>query len=358
MIGIREVTETLAKADVAPRRGGRSTRPSRQALTRYHTNYYTEAAPGFQRVLELYPGNTVAAELLKTSLAEAGRPRGRGDQAGGRRRHRETPLWPSRRRRPGCWFVRCRRRRRSCWSASPSAPSRPRPTAEQPGRLTNRRHPASAGPRPLRGAGSTRGPSQTVVVRAVRFPARDPPRRTGAGREGPDPVRSSHCTPMRHEAAGLGPPTASAATAASPSRRDAVNDRALIGQEVAGYYIEDIIGKGGMAVVYLALDPRLSRRVALKILNPVLERGRPVPPAVHPGVADGREHRPPQHHPDLRGRRRRRRHALHRDALRRRPRPAPASSTTAGRCRSARPTGSSPRWPPRWTPLTRTTDPP
>ncbi|WP_442937762.1 serine/threonine protein kinase [Nonomuraea sp. SBT364] len=49
-----------------------------------------------------------------------------------------------------------------------------------------------------------------------------------------------------------------------------MNDRALIGQEVAGYYIEDIVGKGGMAVVYLALDPRLSRRVALKILNPVL----------------------------------------------------------------------------------------
>ncbi|NUR93467.1 MAG: serine/threonine protein kinase [Nonomuraea sp.] len=49
-----------------------------------------------------------------------------------------------------------------------------------------------------------------------------------------------------------------------------VNDRSLIGQEVAGYYIEDIVGKGGMAVVYLALDPRLSRRVALKILNPVL----------------------------------------------------------------------------------------
>lgn len=49
-----------------------------------------------------------------------------------------------------------------------------------------------------------------------------------------------------------------------------VNDRSLVGQEVAGYYIEDIVGKGGMAVVYLALDPRLSRRVALKILNPIL----------------------------------------------------------------------------------------
>lgn len=49
-----------------------------------------------------------------------------------------------------------------------------------------------------------------------------------------------------------------------------VNERSLIGQEVAGYYVENIVGKGGMAVVYLALDPRLSRRVALKILNPVL----------------------------------------------------------------------------------------
>jgi|GEM_PF-5685746 len=49
-----------------------------------------------------------------------------------------------------------------------------------------------------------------------------------------------------------------------------MNDRALIGQEVAGYQVEDIIGKGGMAVVYLAIDPRLNRRVALKILNPLL----------------------------------------------------------------------------------------
>ncbi|MER5646926.1 serine/threonine-protein kinase [Streptosporangium sp. NPDC002524] len=49
-----------------------------------------------------------------------------------------------------------------------------------------------------------------------------------------------------------------------------VNDRALIGREMAGYQIEDIIGKGGMAVVYLAIDPRLNRRVALKILNPLL----------------------------------------------------------------------------------------
>ncbi|MGW0067489.1 serine/threonine-protein kinase, partial [Streptosporangium sandarakinum] len=49
-----------------------------------------------------------------------------------------------------------------------------------------------------------------------------------------------------------------------------MNERSLIGQEMAGYRIEDVIGKGGMAVVYLAVDPRLNRRVALKILNPLL----------------------------------------------------------------------------------------
>ncbi|GHH63197.1 hypothetical protein GCM10017673_03640 [Streptosporangium violaceochromogenes] len=49
-----------------------------------------------------------------------------------------------------------------------------------------------------------------------------------------------------------------------------MNDRSLIGREVAGYYVEDLIGKGGMAVVYLAVDPRLNRRVALKVLNPLL----------------------------------------------------------------------------------------
>nr|BFE88425.1 hypothetical protein GCM10020093_110260 [Planobispora longispora] len=49
-----------------------------------------------------------------------------------------------------------------------------------------------------------------------------------------------------------------------------LNERALIGQEVAGYHVEDVIGKGGMAVVYLAVDSRLGRRVALKVLNPLL----------------------------------------------------------------------------------------
>ncbi|WP_307845315.1 serine/threonine-protein kinase [Planomonospora sp. ID67723] len=49
-----------------------------------------------------------------------------------------------------------------------------------------------------------------------------------------------------------------------------MNERSLVGQEVAGYHVEDVIGKGGMAVVYLAVDSRLGRRVALKVLNPLL----------------------------------------------------------------------------------------
>ncbi|SEG85619.1 hypothetical protein SAMN05444920_105564 [Nonomuraea solani] len=94
MIGVREVTGILAAAKVVPRRGAIDT-AFEAALTRYHTKYYTEAAPGFQRVLELYPGNVVAAALLKTSLAKRGGPEDQGtkkaatEPAGG-----STPLWP------------------------------------------------------------------------------------------------------------------------------------------------------------------------------------------------------------------------------------------------------------------------
>jgi serine/threonine protein kinase/DNA-binding beta-propeller fold protein YncE len=43
-----------------------------------------------------------------------------------------------------------------------------------------------------------------------------------------------------------------------------------IGSQIAGYRLEGRIGRGGMAVVYRAYDPRLDRYVALKILAPGL----------------------------------------------------------------------------------------
>ncbi|SDJ22007.1 hypothetical protein SAMN05421874_101107 [Nonomuraea maritima] len=93
MIGVREITGLLTKAKVVPRRGAIDT-AFEAALTRYHTKYYTEAAPGFQRVLELYPGNVVAAELLKTSLAKRGGPEDQGTRKTAVTPEASTPLWP------------------------------------------------------------------------------------------------------------------------------------------------------------------------------------------------------------------------------------------------------------------------
>ncbi|MFD7258303.1 serine/threonine-protein kinase [Streptomyces sp. NPDC059874] len=46
----------------------------------------------------------------------------------------------------------------------------------------------------------------------------------------------------------------------------------LIGRQIAGYRVERLIGRGGMAVVYCAKDLRLDRMVALKLIAP--ERAR------------------------------------------------------------------------------------
>ena len=60
--------------------------------------------------------------------------------------------------------------------------------------------------------------------------------------------------------------------------RDKVSDETRVpgefgvGSQVASYRLDEVLGRGGMAVVYRAFDTRLQRRVAMKILSPDLAR--------------------------------------------------------------------------------------
>ncbi|HMB91150.1 MAG TPA: serine/threonine-protein kinase [Rhodothermales bacterium] len=56
------------------------------------------------------------------------------------------------------------------------------------------------------------------------------------------------------------------------SRSKPMTDDALIGQEIDGYQIQDVLGRGGMGIVYKALDVNLDKEVALKMIDPTLAR--------------------------------------------------------------------------------------
>ena len=45
-------------------------------------------------------------------------------------------------------------------------------------------------------------------------------------------------------------------------------DDPFIGQQLGDYVVESLLGKGGMARVYQAVDPNLNRKVAIKVIDP------------------------------------------------------------------------------------------
>ena len=106
-------------------------------------------------------------------------------------------------------------------------------------------------------------PEENLLVRVA----------TGAANESELALVEAHvdgCTSCRRvlaAAAGAAQIGAARASANPSLAATAAQDGLKKGQQVGKYVIEELLGVGGMGVVYVARDPTLDRRVARKLMR-------------------------------------------------------------------------------------------